>query len=359
MLVGIIIVGLIASVLLSRDTSQKIATAIAFASLIVIGILFYVVVIGLGNTALFPLFAALCLVVPIGLYLLLRLRASKKPAAHQKAAKGPKQAGDAEAAEATRLPEPPPSLEPAAGVSASPLFEPTPGTAPALEPIADVSASPSLEPTPLPEFGSESGYELAFEIVPEPAPEPAPEPEPATQSEPEFAPEPIAQPVVEYLTAAVPVPSPQPEPEPAAQPEPEPVAQPVPSPQPEPRPEPAAQPEPESEPEPAAQPEPEPAAQPPQTEASTEPLEHFESYYNQAESYKQKGAHATAAQLFEESVYHTDNLDLIHKSVFAAMNAYLKAGQKDDVRRLALILQESGTLQPIQEKKLSAILRML
>jgi hypothetical protein len=130
-------------------------------------------------------------------------------------------------------------------------------------------------------------------------------------------------------------------------------------PEPEPTTQPLAAPEPEPLPEPAPAPQTLEAAAEEEAPVAAEPKKRFEDCFEEAESHKQQGAHAAAARLYEESVYLTEELTLIHKAVFAAMSAYLKAGQKDDVRRLALILQESGTMKPAQEMKLSAILKML
>jgi hypothetical protein len=122
-------------------------------------------------------------------------------------------------------------------------------------------------------------------------------------------------------------------------------------------------PEPEPEPEPVAvvsKPEPEPVA------VAHLPDDTFESHntefddcYGRAESASQAGAYAEAGRLFEESIYLTKELSVIHKAIFSSVSAYLRAGMKDDVRRLAVVIQNSGTLSPLQEKKISTILKML
>jgi hypothetical protein len=153
------------------------------------------------------------------------------------------------------------------------------------------------------------------ELVPEPAPEPEPLPEPRPVPTPTHAPQP--------------------------EPEPEPVPEPAP---PQPEPEPQSEPEPEPEPEPAP-PEPEP--------------ESFAACYAKAESFKEKGLWTIAAQLFEQSALRADDQAQACRVLFAAMGAYLKAGMKGDVKRLALELQGRTDLSPAQNMKLSAILKML
>jgi Ca2+/Na+ antiporter len=194
------------------------------------------------------------------------------------------------------------------------------------EPDQEPEAEPTPEQTPTPEPEPEFEAEPTLEPEPEPAPEPEPEPEPAPEPEPEPAPEP------------------EPEPEPAPEPEPEPA------PEPEPEPEPAPEPEPEPAPEP--EPEPEPAS------GSASPDE-FEARFSEADSLKDEGLYAAAATLYEESAFYTNDKAQIHKALFAAMNAWLRDDQKDEVRRLALQLEETDTMNAAQSMKLAAILKML
>ncbi|MDR0513887.1 MAG: hypothetical protein LBG81_01820 [Coriobacteriaceae bacterium] len=109
----------------------------------------------------------------------------------------------------------------------------------------------------------------------------------------------------------------------------------------------------------APSPTPEPVPATMAAPSSVEPHDEFASLFAEAEMLKDQGEWFLAAQLYEGSAYLTKDVALIHKSIFAAMSAYLKANREAEVRKLALVLQDSETISPAEEIKLAAILRML
>lgn len=87
--------------------------------------------------------------------------------------------------------------------------------------------------------------------------------------------------------------------------------------------------------------------------------ESFDSYYQKAESYSNRGVWPLAAVLFEKSGQYSATPEQQNRALFSALSAYLKAKKTGDARRLLEQLKASDTLTPQQELKLTAIQKML
>ena len=82
----------------------------------------------------------------------------------------------------------------------------------------------------------------------------------------------------------------------------------------------------------------------PEVETSVARKAEFETYYAKADSFAQKGLHSVAGKLFEQSAEFADEPQLEQKAILAAMNSYLRAGKKDDVKRLAATAKKTAEL---------------
>ncbi|MDR0501011.1 MAG: hypothetical protein LBG97_07240 [Coriobacteriales bacterium] len=383
-LVGVLMVALIAGVIMCRDKAQKIAIAAAFGSLIVLGILFYLVVVVLSRGDLFILFVFICLAVPIGLYFGIMYFASRKAIAAEKeiaAAFGA--SADKPKASTANLGKSSTDKRPlnkaiADKRLADPKATDTKRTTETEEvskkPIADnnvekenvLSAAPtssaSIPPITLPStttglrFTSDkrtddfaktdnlaredSGFASSdaektgeLPVIDDSFAKPLAPIEPSPWTSYKATDETASDETTEQTLQA------------SSQPEQ--LASPAFTPAHE-----LPEPEDNAKEEPVAEHAPE------QSEPADGSKE-FKAHYAKAEAFRNKNMHLLAAQLFEKSALLTSDLNLIHKAIFCAMNSYLKVDMRDDVLRLAQILKNSGTTNPAQSAKLSAFLKMM
>jgi hypothetical protein len=338
--IAIIAIGLVISVLLSKDANQRRAVIAAFGSLVVIGALLYIVVVNLRGNGFFPFLVALCLLVPTGLYLGLIFLPSKKSTT---AAKRPRHGTPTTQDAASRRQSA--SSNSASRMVVSRTRQDAAQKSPATLTSDELGAKPKVGTLPALSV-LQTKPDLLSGLEPKEAFEPQP------QAEVAAIPEPVA---VQSSQLDI-------DPRPAMQTAPQPTVQVPLSPAPKVAAEPAVQPvtqapletAPKQDEQPTVELEPRLEAQLPETKKAE-----FDSYYAKAESFSQKGLFAIAGELFEESIHLTRELPLVHKAVFAAMNAYLQAGKKDDVKRLAVTVQGSGTLGPAQERRVAAILKMI
>ncbi|MDR0514893.1 MAG: hypothetical protein LBG81_07010 [Coriobacteriaceae bacterium] len=418
---GLLIIGLAASAILSKDKDQKKAVVAAFVALILLWGLFYFVVIQSAQSAAFPYFVIACLVVPIGLYALVMAVIGKKPAASKSGKRkkdalelpygAPKASMQAAAhhmkspasSQAPRVSQPAPLAEGFRPIGTAegqggPVAQKPFATPLAQEPFeapeaVQVPAAPKRAAGSMPAASKGRADEVAaaregrlpserpargvHAAVPEPAP--APEAAPAPRHTRRHGLQPVRVPEQELVPQQATAPEPEPAPRPVSRPEPAPKPEPRPVPvlepeagpvsrlepayeaEPAPRPRPVPKAEPEPVPAVAAAPKPEPKPEPkpvPEPKPAAAASVGFEACYAKAEAFKDKSLWAVSARLFEESAYLTEELPLIHKAVFAAISSYLKADMSADAQRLASALQESGTLNQVEAMKVAAVLKM-
>ena len=318
---GLVIIGLVLSVAITKNAGQKKASVLAFLSLALIILAFYLVVIKESMQMLAPFFAAACVLVPLIVYLIgtaisralnKKKSTEKRQPIHGKAArpkvKQPEKDVRSAASEAnsgiqneitvTAVEESSSSAEPK--IEREPVVEPKP--APAPEPI--IAPAPEPKPVIIPEPVVAPEPIIAFEPKPAPAPEPivapAPEPEPIIVYEPALEPE--LEPIVVY----------------ELEPEPEYVVVPTPV----------------------------------HTKAT------YEAVHEKAERFKQKGLHAVAARMYEECAVASDNPTEKKKALFDAMVSYVKAGKPEEAKQTAQTIRAAENLSEIENLKVDAVLRM-
>lgn len=321
---GLVVIGLVLSVVVTKNAGQRRASILAFISLALIVLAFYLVVIENSMQIFTPFFSFACILVPLIVYL---ATASIGKASSKKVVIDKRQPTHGKAAR--------PSVRRAEKV---------------IEPVADV-AEPTVQ--------EEALQPDVEEFIPVSEPEPIAEPEPVVVVfEPE--PEPEPEPVVVFEPESIVEPEPEPEPVVIFEPEPEPEPEPVVVFEPEPESEPELvvevipEPEPEPEPEPvvAFVPEPEPEPEP-------EPIKTtYDAVHEKAEKFKAKGLHAVAARMYEECAVASTNPIEKKKSLLDAMASYVKAGKPDEAKQIALVLSEVEGLSKGERLKIDAVLRM-
>ncbi|MEG1253851.1 MAG: hypothetical protein RSD25_02870 [Raoultibacter sp.] len=297
-----IAVGLIASFLYAKQSVQRRATLVAFASLALIVLVFVVAVIGFSQMQLLPYLAISCAVVPAVLYgcaVLIFSPRGPQPSKKRKSVAAQKaRSHDQKAAftipfgtpganfskaegEADSRPKPAPTRQvatpvrqPVAAQQAVTTQKPVSAwqaevvrqpavaqrVATTQQPAAAQAASTTQQPVALHDQTTQS-FPVVNRVTPAqqspvavveqpsaaiaaPAPEPVPTPAPVSTPEPKSAPAPIPKPELAPEPEPAPIPKPEPTPEPIPEPElvpePEPIPEPIPDPEPEPAPIPAA-----------------------------------------------------------------------------------------------------------------------
>jgi len=81
--------------------------------------------------------------------------------------------------------------------------------------------------------------------------------------------------------------------------------------------------------------------------------------YQKAEAMAKRGMWPISAVLFEESALMADSSEERNRSLFSAINSYIKAKKNGDARRLVGVLQEDSDLSPAHAVKLQAVSKML
>ncbi len=338
----IVLVGLVSSVVLSKDAVQKKASAFAFISLALLFILFCIVVIELSQVWIIPVFTLACIFVPIAIYAITSASLLKKAPASARHAS--------------------PSRRPDVAFSSSVAEEPT------VDPDMQ-SASPLTQDV----WVTESFGMATVEGKPKKG-----KPQAAAEKRPSFLDlVDEAPPLVEEEAAVIPTPvavasdaesaeKPQTtaaEPDTSEQSGPA-VPGPLETRVPEVLLENAFEQEKhafvsqsdgavidDKSTEDALAPTSEPAPEVPEENP-------FETCFNKAESFKKKGVPAIAARLYVESANLADQHDLTRKALFEAVSCYVKADMLGEARKAAARLEDSvDELSPLELMKLDAVLR--
>lgn len=363
LMIAIIMVGLVASVLLSKNQTQKKACVATFSLLAILTLLFCLITIYFSQLWTVYLFIICFMVIPIVIHPVAFSYISRRSASRTPKSFFIKTAKPASKSTSSDTPSKP--VE-----KAKEVFQPISARKQRASvmsfddtPVTTKSARPTTETKPL------------FTKSDSPETKPAPSvsvdrmPKPRRQEQ-ELTPKhaaadqktaPLATPAVKQAPESATAPTPIPAPIKAVTPTPVPTAKPARTSAHTPAPAPleAVVTAPTTTPTPASTSAPAPVLTPkPSTPMPVEKTP-FDSYFEKAESLKAKGLDAVAARLFEESVQYASDQKQTHKALFEAMSLYVKVDALDQAKDIAKRLQVYvDELSLVEVVKLDAVLRM-
>lgn len=381
---GMVVVGLLAGVLLSKSRGQKNASIVAFISLALLLVAFYFVVICYSVQWVVPLFIIAFVLLPIALYSGVIALSSRKPSTQKSSSSLIPKVGEAK----TPVRSATPSKRPAVVTSeAASDFRAASSHKVADEPLntpaekAAATATVDTKPSNKPPMASSDAVEAAssaaitkenevekstlLSVSPEkpatPEVDASAKPAAATADSKASAAKPAVVPSYQVKGDKAPRYGRGVRNEEGAKPAEQTAAK---DKQPS-----FAQSAVEAKPaiKPAAKPTPEPVAKPADKSqsvpvASKSPQKPssvaFDSCFAKAEALKAKGVYAVASRLYAESAQLTKDPSQTRKALFEAMGGYIKADMLDEAKKAAVSLQSAGGLNPVETMKVDAVLRM-